>query len=302
MARTLVVIGNFDGVHVGHRALLREALAAGSQAVGDPRLVVVTFWPHPLRIVAPRHAPRLLDDLTTRIELLKAAGAHEVRVVPFSPHVADWTPETFVASVIAPLDPTVVMVGENFRFGRRAEGTPDTLRTLGAGRFDVCPLPLVRYGDAAVCSTAIRSALADGDLAGANAMLGRPFRLRGVVQMGDQRGRALGFPTANLPVTPEFAVPADGVYAGWLTRIDEQGRRLPAAINVGSNPTFDGCDSRVEAYVLDHDDLELYGVEVAVDFASRLRGMVRFDGVDALVAQVRRDVADTRAALQNTPS
>ena len=302
MPPAIVVIGNFDGVHRGHRALLREAvrLSADPAFVTGPSplpVVVVTFWPHPVSVVDPARAPALLVDLPTRLELLRAGGAHEVRVVPFSRQLADQSPPTFVEGLIAPLHPAVVVVGENFRFGRQARGTPDTLARLGEGRFAVRPIGLVGVDGRTVSSTAIREDLARGDVAGAAAMLGRWFAVRGVVQMGDQRGRGLGFPTANLSVPAGLAVPRDGVYAGWLTRADEPGPPLPAAISVGANPTFDGHDRRVEAHVLDRDDLELYGVDVRLELAARLRDMVRFDGVDALVAQMRRDVAATRAML-----
>jgi len=300
---SVVAIGTFDGVHLGHQALLREAvrLATGSgagEAFAAPLpVVVVTFWPHPLRVLAPRKAPPLLCDLHDRLALLRAAGAEQVRVVPFTRELAQWEPATFVEAILDPLRPRLVVVGENFRFGREAAGTPELLAALGGGRFTTHPIGLVTRQGHTVSSSAIREALGRGDVERAGDWLGRPFRVRGVVQVGDQRGRSLGFPTANLPVPPGVARPADGVYAGWLTRPDEPGAPLPAAISVGTNPTFDGHEVRVEAHVLDRDDLELYGVEVAVDFTARLRGMVRFDGVGALVAQLRDDVAGTRRAL-----
>jgi len=301
VSQTVVVIGNFDGVHVGHQAVLRQAVRwAGedAQAAGlaQPLPVeVVTFWPHPLSVVAPAHAPKLLCGLSERIGRLKAAGASEVRVVPFTRAVAAWEPETFVESILQPLNPATVVVGANFRFGRGAVGTPDTLREVG--RFDVHAVDLLQMCKAPVSSTAIRDALAAGDVAAANAMLGRCFRVRGIVELGDQRGRTLGFPTANVPIDAGLVMPADGVYAGWLHRVGEPGVRLPAAISVGSNPTFAGVARHVEAYVLDRDDLELYGVDVVIDFMARLRGMTRFDGVDDLVAQMRRDVTAVRTAL-----
>lgn len=294
MTGTVVVIGNFDGVHAGHREVLRAAQAA---APGAP-LVVVTFWPHPLTILRPEQAPQLLTNLSERIRLLKAAGAHEVRVVEFTAQVAAWTPEQFVESVLLPLHPLRVVVGENFRFGHRASGDVATLRALGTGRFEVEGLPLVRYADEDICSTSIRQALRVGDVENAAHQLERPFRYSGIVVMGDQRGRELGYPTANLAVPSYLAVPADGVYAGWLTRQDVPGAEVwPAAISVGTNPTFDGVQRRVESYVLGRTDLELYGIPIAVDFVARLRGQVKFDSLDALVVQMADDVSRTADML-----
>ena len=306
MESSVVVIGTFDGVHLGHQALLREAVRLASNAEpGTARplpIIVVTFWPHPLRVLAPRKAPPLLCDLHDRLALLRTAGAHQVRVVPFTRDLAQWEPAAFVEAILDPLDPRLVIVGENFRFGRDAAGTPDLLAAIGGGRFTTYPIGLVSRQGHTVSSSAIREALGRGKVERAAEWLGRDHRVKGVVQVGDQRGRSLGFPTANLPVPPEVARPADGVYAGWLTRADEPGRRYPAAISVGTNPTFHGHEVRVEAHVLGRDDLDLYGVEIAVDFTTRLRGMVRFDGVDALVAQLRDDVAASRRALGLAPA
>lgn len=305
MSETVVVIGNFDGVHPGHR----EVLAKAHELEPHARLVVVTFWPHPLSVLRPGQGPVLLTRLEERVDLLEDAGADEVKVVKFTPEFAQWTPERFIEEIILPLRPRRVVVGENFRFGHRAAGNVETLRALGAGRFNVTALSLVGLGDEETCSTRIRDALAAGDVARAADHLGRPFRFTGVVARGDRRGRELGFPTANLPVPASLACPADGVYAGWLTRLDGRDahgvplpdgvepERWPAAISVGTNPTFDGVDRRVESYVLDRLDLELYGAPVAVDFIERIRGMVRFDGVEALIAQMDDDVVRSRAML-----
>ncbi|NHB83869.1 bifunctional riboflavin kinase/FMN adenylyltransferase [Tessaracoccus sp. HDW20] len=261
-------------------------------------LVVVTFWPHPVTVLRPDLAPKLLTDLRTRIELLKEAGAHEVRVVRFGPEVAGLTPAEFVERFLIPLHPVRVVVGENFRFGHRASGDVKVLAELGAGRFEVHGMPLATVDEQVSCSSGIRDLLAAGDVAEAAKHLDRPFRFRGVVVVGDQRGRELGFPTANLSVPSDLAVPADGVYAGWVTRLDEPGAEpMAAAISVGTNPTFDGADHRVESYVIDRTDLELYGVEIAVDFVARLRGQVRFDGVDGLISQMKDDVEAACAEL-----
>ncbi len=287
---TVVAIGNFDGVHRGHQSVLRKAIA-----LNDSPLVVITFWPHPMSVLRPDKAPELLVDLETRIELLKAVGAHEVRVVNFTDAVAELSPGEFVERFVLPLDPIRVVVGENFRFGKRAAGDVTELARLGEGHFDVVLLALESVNEIVTCSTLIRGSLHKGDVAEAAQHLGRPFLVRGVVQMGDQRGRELGYPTANLPVPVGMAVPADGVYAGWLTAPD--GERQPAAISVGSNPTFNGVDRRVESYVLDRTDLELYGEEIRVEFIDRIRGQIRFDGVEDLITQMRRDVVDCRHIL-----
>ncbi|MFT4215713.1 MAG: bifunctional riboflavin kinase/FAD synthetase [Micropruina sp.] len=305
MSESVVVIGNFDGVHPGHVEVLAEAHTRRP----DLPLVVVTFWPHPVRVLRPDRAPMLLTGLDDRIALLKAAGADRVEVVDFTPEFAQLTPEQFVVDVLLPLHPALIVVGENFRFGHRAAGTVDTLRELGRGRFEVEALKLVRYGDEETCSTTIRDALASGNVAHAAEHLGRPFRFTGVVAHGDHRGRELGFPTANLPVPAELACPADGVYAGWVTRLDgldahgrplpsgQDAERWPAAISVGTNPTFDGVQRRVESYVLDRTDLELYGAPIAVDFTERIRGQVRFEGIDELIAQVSDDVRRSHQIL-----
>lgn len=293
MTESVVVIGNFDGVHTGHQRVLAEA----TRDVDHP-LIVVTFWPHPVTVLRPDRAPKLLSDLRSRIELLKQAGAHEVRVIRFGDEVANLTPGEFVERFLAPLNPVRIVVGENFRFGHNASGDVATLAELGKGRFEVLPMPLSMVDDEVSCSTGIRQLLAEGDVAAAAQHLGRPFRFRGVVVVGDQRGRELGFPTANLTVPRDMMVPADGVYAGWVTNLDDRDPvPMPAAISVGTNPTFDGVDHRVESYVLDRRDLELYGSEITVDFVARLRGQVRFDGIGALIEQMGADVEATRKAL-----
>lgn len=294
---TVVAIGNFDGVHLGHR----EVLAAARATRPGAPLVAVTFWPHPMVVLRPDAAPELLCDLAERIDLLRHAGADEVRVVEFTRRVADWSPQEFVEHVLAPLHPATVVVGENFRFGRRALGTVDTLRELGAGTFEVVVLPLVS-DVAALSSTRVRHSLAVGDVEAAAGVLGRPFRYTGIVVMGDQRGRTLGYPTANLTVPEGHACPADGVYAGRLTCLEKTDAELmPAAISVGTNPTFDGVERRVETYVLDRTDLELYGCRIGVDFITRLRGQVKFDSLDDLIVQMDADVAAAREVLGATP-
>ena len=221
--------------------------------------------------------------------------------VPFDRDIASWTPEEFVDRVLVDsLHAAAVVVGANFRFGHRAAGDVATLRAAGESRgFDAEGIPL-DGGPQVWSSTYVRTCLVTGDVAGAAEALGRPFAVRGTVVEGDKRGRELGYPTANVPVHAGIAgsaAPADGVYAGWLTRLDT-GERWPAAISVGTNPTFDGHrERRIESYVLDRDDLELYGVAVEVAFVERLRGMVAFDSVDDLVAQMAADVDRARDLL-----
>lgn len=290
---TVVIIGNFDGVHRGHAELIRTALAAEPGA----RLVAVTFWPHPMSVVRPDQAPLLLSTLDRRKELLRDAGVDDVVVVHFTPEVASWSPAQFVDTVLRPLHPALIAVGENFRFGFRAAGDVSTLTELGAGEFKVQAVPLVTDGTQASSSTLIRHAVAEGDFGRVRELSDNVFRFSGVVVRGDRRGHELGFPTANVRVPPGLAVPADGVYAGWVTRLDNDFPRWPAAISVGTNPTFDGVERRVEAYVLDRDDLELYDVEIAIDFYARLRGQVKYAGREALIKQMHADVEEARHLL-----
>ena len=293
---TVVTVGNYDGVHLGHQHVVRRATqVARARGVES---VVVTFDPHPFAVLRPEHAPLTLTSLDERIRLLGELGVDAVLVVPFSREIASWSPQEFVDRVLLDaLHATAVVVGANFRFGHKAAGDVAFLTEAGARQgFEVDGVAL-DGGPQVWSSTYVRTCLAAGDVEGATQALGRPFRIRGVVVEGDRRGRALGFPTANVPTRELAAAPADGVYAGWLTRVDT-GERLPAAISVGTNPTFDGeRERRVESYVLDRDDLELYGIEVEVEFVARLRGMERFDSVEQLLAAMRTDVRRAREAL-----
>ena len=290
---TVVVIGNFDGVHRGHVELIRTARASEPNA----RVVAVTFWPHPMSVVRPDQAPPLLTTLERRKELLRSVGVDEVVVVNFTPDVASWSPERFVDEVLRPLHPSRIVVGANFRFGFRAAGDVATLEELGASEFKVQALPLITDGTQPSSSTLIRHAVAEGDFGRVRELSDHAFRFSGVVVEGDHRGRQMGFPTANVPVTPGMAVPADGVYAGWVTRLDVPSPRWPAAISVGTNPTFDGVARRVEAYVLDRDDLELYGVPIGIDFYARLRGQIKYEGMESLIKQMHADVEQARHIL-----
>jgi riboflavin kinase/FMN adenylyltransferase len=294
---TVVTIGNFDGIHLGHQHVLQQARATADE-LRVAKVVVVTFDPHPIAVLRPEHAPPTLTSITTRVRLLAEAGIDAVLVVPFDRDMASWSPLEFIDRVLLDtLSARAVVVGANFRFGNRAAGDVALLRTVGQERGFVVEGVALDGGPQVWSSTYIRSCLAGGDVAGATEALGRPFTVRGVVVRGDQRGRELGYPTANVPIPVDGAAPADGVYAGRLTRLDS-GETYPAAISVGTNPTFDGeRERRVESHVLDRDDLELYGVEVEVAFVERLRGMVKFQGVEALVETMHGDVRRAREIL-----
>ena len=297
---SVITIGFFDGVHLGHQRILSRA-AATAREHGLP-LVVITFDPHPAEVIRPGSHPALLCSLRRRAELLGELGASAVCVLAFTPEFSQLGPGEFVRAVLADrLHARHVVVGENFRFGHRAAGDLALLAELGEKYdFRAEGIPLLAEDGVTMSSSTIRERVAAGDVAGAARGLGRPHRVEGVVVRGEQRGRALGFPTANLETAAHTAIPGDGVYAGWLVRLGADGQmaeRWPAAISVGSNPTFDGRERVVEAYALDRDDLDLYGVHAAVDFAERLRGMARFDSVDALIAQMHLDVAAARALV-----
>jgi riboflavin kinase / FMN adenylyltransferase len=296
--RSVVTIGVFDGVHRGHQRIIARTaeVAAG---LGLP-MVVISFDPHPAEVIRPGSHPLLLCTPARRAELLAGLGADAVWLLPFTPGFSQLSADEFVRQVLAGrLHAAAVVVGENFRFGHRAAGDVATLAALGREHdFTAEGVPLLAADGDRLSSSGIRGKLAAGDVAGAAADLGRPHRVEGVVVPGQRRGRALGFPTANLATAPLTAIPADGVYAGWLSQLDTGGQllaRWPAAISVGSNPTFGGQDRVVEAYALDRDDLELYGERVAIDFAARLRGMERFGSAAALTEQMHRDVDQARA-------
>ncbi len=291
----VAVIGVFDGVHRGHRVIIDAAVRQARES--GARCVAVTFDPHPSEVVRPGTHPALLSTVARRAELLGEAGVDGVLILHFSPALARLTPQEFVDRVLVEgLGAAAVVVGANFRYGHRAVGGVDTLRDSGrAAGFSVEGVGLVGEGGVTWSSTYVRQCVAEGDVDAAADALGRPHRIEGLVVHGDHRGRLLGYPTANLSLAPHTAVPADGVYAGWLHRAG--GAVLPAAVSIGTNPTFDGSDRRVEAYVLDRDDLDLYGEHVAVDFAARLRPTLRFEAVEDLLAQMAVDVAEARTAL-----
>ena len=300
---SVVTIGVFDGVHRGHQRIVSGAAETGAE-LGMPA-VVITFDPHPAEVIRPGSHPPLLCTTRRRAQLLAARGVDVVCVLPFTYEFSQLGPDEFVRAVLVDrLHARRVVVGENFRFGHRAAGDVALLAELGEKYdFGAEGVSLLTDGGVTISSSGIRARLADGDVAGATRDLGRPHRVEGVVVRGQQRGRALGFPTANLEAPPRTVVPADGVYAGWLARLDAGGHeeeRWPAAISVGTNPTFGGREQTVEAYALDRDDLDLYGVHVAVDFVARLRGMVRYESAAALAEQMRRDVDEARALIVGT--
>jgi riboflavin kinase/FMN adenylyltransferase len=292
----VVTVGNFDGVHRGHRAVVTRARAIADAA--GQRVVAVTFDPHPMAVLRPEHAPSILTGIPARADLLADAGVDDVLVLPFSREMAAWTPREFIERVlVGALHASSVVVGASFRFGSRAAGDVALLREVGAELGFTAEGIELDGGPQVWSSTYVRTCLGEGDVAGAAEALARPFAVRGVVVEGDRRGRELGYPTANVPLPAGAAAPSDGVYAGWLTRRDT-GERFPAAISVGTNPTFAGARARrVEGHVLDREDLELYGVEVEVAFVDRLRGMVRFDTVDELVETMADDVRRAREVL-----
>jgi riboflavin kinase/FMN adenylyltransferase len=297
-AGSAVTIGAYDGVHLGHRFVIaqlqRQAAGLGLESV------VVTFDRHPAMVVRPESAPRLLTDLDQKLELLADCGVDRTLVIPFDAGRSNESAEDFVRSVlVGSLGARLVVVGEDFHFGHGRKGNVALLRDLGASLgFATAGVELAEFGDSgAVSSTRIRELLAAGDVAAAAALLGRPHQVRGVVVEGERRGGSLlGFPTANVAVPAEIALPADGVYAGRYRRPD--GTQFPAAVSVGPPPTFAPPEGSppgplVEAYLLDFDG-DLYGEPARVSFLARLRAQERFGAVDDLVAQMHADVAETR--------
>jgi riboflavin kinase / FMN adenylyltransferase len=262
----------------------------------------VTFDPHPDEVVRPGSHPPLLCTPRYRVQLLGQVGADAVCMLPFTREFSQLPAEEFVRTVLVDgLHAAAVVIGENFRFGHKAAGNVTLLAELGEKyEFTAEGVTLLTDEGVTISSSQIRDLLAVGEVEAAARELCRPHRVEGIVVRGQQRGRALGFPTANAEPPPNTAIPADGIYAGWLASLDTGGTELerwPAAISVGTNPTFDGSDRTVEAYALDRDDLDLYGVHVAVEFAERIRGQIRFDSVDGLITQMHQDVAAARQIL-----
>lgn len=294
----VVTIGVYDGVHLGHRALIGRVRAMahelGASSAG------VTFDRHPATVVRPESAPLLLTDLDQRLELLADTGVDRTLVIRFDPERAAESAEDFVREILVGcLGARAVVVGHDFHFGRDRGGNVPMLQEMGAELgFDVLGINLVADPGAseAVSSTRVRRLLGAGDVAGAARLLGRPHEVRGTVQHGDARGRELGFPTANVAVAADVLVPGDGIYAGWYERPD--GAVHPTAISLGRRPTFyvDAELSLLECYLLDFEG-DLYAERAKVRFVERLRGEIRFDAVDELVAQMADDVEAARRIL-----
>jgi riboflavin kinase/FMN adenylyltransferase len=297
----VVTIGVYDGVHLGHRALIGRVRAMAAELGASS--AVVTFDRHPATVVRPDSAPLLLTDLAQRIELLASTGVDRTLVIPFDDERAHESADDFVREILVDrLGCVAVVVGHDFHFGRDRGGNVPMLQEMGADLgFDVLGINLVADDAASevVSSTRIRGLLREGDVAGAALLLGRPHEVRGVVQHGDARGRELGFPTANVAVPSDILLPADGIYAGWYERPD--GTVHPTAMSLGRRPTFyaDAELSLLECYLLDFDG-DLYDERAKVRFVERLRGEVKFDSIDALVEQMDRDVAQARKSLSHT--
>jgi riboflavin kinase/FMN adenylyltransferase len=305
---SVVTIGNFDGVHRGHVAVLTRMVADARTA--GVRAVAVTFSPHPSQVHRPESAPPLLTGDADRLELLAGTGLDAVLLLEYTLDFAQQSPEEFVVRyLVEGLAARTVVVGRDVRFGRGNAGDLATMIELGrSSGFTVEVIddvaPAASETRRRWSSTWVRELLAAGDVAGAARVLGHLHRMRGVVVHGDARGRELGFPTANLAPEATGMVPADGVYAGWLRPLAAPGDPaavassvLPAAISIGTNPTFEGARRRVEAYVLDRTDLDLYDQEVVLEFVTVLRPTVRFESIEALVTQMRDDVERVRQVL-----
>lgn len=292
--KVVVTIGVFDGVHRGHRKLIDQARTIADEH--DAILVAASFDPHPYSVLHPDEFLGLLTLVPRRTELLKDAGIDRVEYLTFDEQFRRISPDEFIDNIIVErLAADVIVIGTNFRFGQKAAGDVSTLKSMASKYgYDVIDVNLA--GDQEnYSSTRVRNALVDGDVKTARTILGRPHRLSGVVVHGDHRGRELGFPTANLDVAAPLLIPADGVYSGQLTF---DGQVEPAAISIGTNPTFDGVvGRRVEAHVMGRSDLDLYGLTVDVDFIDHVRPMVKFDGLDALIAAMNADLVTAKAHI-----
>ena len=296
--RSVVTIGVFDGVHRGHLALLETTVALATSEGLRP--AVVTFHPHPKAVLRGQELPQLAT-VARRSRLLQQHGIELVHVCTFDAARASQSAADFIEDVLLnTMQASIVVVGEGFRFGKGAQGNAQTLRDAGLIVHEVA---VVAADEERISSTRIRQLLSDGDIASARPLLTRPHRLEGVIVDGNKRGRDIGYPTANLAAADGLLIPADGVYAGWLVRGEiahgfDGETALPAAISIGTNPTFDDVfERRVEAYVLDRTDLDLYVEYVAFDFHARIRGTVKFDGLDALLDAMANDVEQTRRLL-----
>jgi riboflavin kinase/FMN adenylyltransferase len=296
-----LTIGFYDGVHLGHQAVIRATQQTATKL--GIKTGVVTFDPHPASVLRPESAPLLLTDLEQKLDLLAACGVDTTVVVPFDAARAQETAEEFVDRVVVgQLKARAVVVGSDFHFGKDRTGNVDLLTKLGEQHdFDIEGIPLIPRASGAaesVSSTAIRRALAAGEVETAAKMLGRHHEIRGPVTEGDKRGRTIGFPTANVAVGKNMAIPADAVYAAWYVR--PNGETWPAAVNIGKRPTFyqNAEHSLLEAHLIGFDG-DLYGEQARVQLVRQLRSEQRFDGIDALKAQLQRDVATAASVLES---
>lgn len=291
MSGVVIALGTFDGVHLGHQAVLRRAVEEGSKK--SLKVVAATFDPHPRAVLRPDDAPGLLTTLELRREALMRYGAEEVRVIRFDKELSKKSPRRFVGDILVEeLGARTVVVGQNFRFGYRASGNINDLDRLmrSYGGEALCVPVEGLDGGREVNSTRIRDLVSMGEVEQAAGLLGRPYVVRGEVAVGDRRGRTIGFPTANVVPAPVQLIPASGVYAGF-TRVDD--KEYPACTNVGVAPTFQRGESKVEAYLFDFDG-DLYGKVVDVRFVERIRDEKRFSGIGELKAQIVRDVEEAR--------
>ena len=291
--RSVVTIGVFDGVHRGHAQLIGQAVRRAREL--SVPCVLMTFDPHPSEVIRPGSHPAQLTTLRRRAELVEQLGVDVFFVMPFTVELSRMPADEFVHEILVErLHVAEAAVGDNFTFGHKALGNVELLRALGQRfGFTAGGVDLLSQGGLTFSSTYIRSCIDAGDVAAAATALGRPHRVEGIVVRGDQRGRSIGYPTANLSTPRHTAIPADGVYACHFVH---RGRTLAAAGSIGTNPTFSGRERRVEAFVLDVDE-DFYGEQVALDFVDRLRGMWRFDATEQLVSQIEDDVARTREVL-----
>ncbi|WP_078877344.1 bifunctional riboflavin kinase/FAD synthetase [Streptomyces sp. 150FB] len=293
--RSVVTIGSYDGVHRGHQLIIGRTVERAREL--GLASVVVTFDPHPSEVVRPGSHPPLLAPHHRRAELMSGLGVDALLILPFTVDFSKLSPTDFIVKVLVDkLRARSVIEGPNFRFGHKAAGNVGVLSELGATYdYEVEVVDLYVTGEAGggepFSSTLTRRLVAEGDVAGAAEILGRPHQVEGVVVRGAQRGRELGYPTANVETLPHTAIPADGVYAGWLTAA---GERMPAAISVGTNPQFEGTERTVEAYAIDRVGLDLYGLHVTVDFLAYVRGMEKFESIEGLLEAIADDVKQAR--------